>query len=407
MGQARSTAAASNRRASVASKARRMLRTSSGKVITAVASAAPLRGEGEMDAESLLQQRADGTAAAEQQQQQKAHQHRRQDDGKMHQSVQMQPARKAGRDRRKATAMANGSDSSTAPECDRKAGGQDLDFDRRQHSAARPASARPPAHPLRAPAHPAAGGSGHWRRQKWRCAKNPGLQRPAPSGAPGHPLRRGPADNVRAAPLAGSAWPGARAEIRPRPRIAAQHPVESGLEEQMRADQGRSGIARQAQHRARERLRPNQVGLPGRTAILPTNISSPSCIKRRPRHDRDRPTDAPPTSTRSRCPPSPSSAARAMAADIVFFHGQTVGRSAPASHQAGQAKGAGIEDLPRSRCRAGSAPVHRRWRGSRRAAGRDRQVSASPAAAASESDNAIELAPCFQQQLCRAVKSIP
>ena len=79
---------------SVASKARRMLRTRSGKIITAVASAAPVVVKARW-MPNLLQQRAHRAAPAEQHQQQKTHQHRRQDDRQMGDAVQNQPAGKA------------------------------------------------------------------------------------------------------------------------------------------------------------------------------------------------------------------------------------------------------------------------------------------------------------------------
>ena len=99
---------------------------------------------------------------------------------------------------------------------------------------------------------------------------------------------------------------------------------------------------------------PNQVGLPGRTAIFSTAISAPAASTpaghghgRRPKRRRSPPAD--------RCPCKPCFRRARDGADIVFFHRQAIGHSAPGLDQPRNAKGAGVENLKGSGSEPGAA----------------------------------------------------
>ena len=94
-GPAPSVRAASSRPGSTFSSDRRMARTISGKVMTAVASAAPAVVKASSDAEGAPQPAADRAARAKQQQQHIAGQHRRQHQRQMHEGIEQRAPGKA------------------------------------------------------------------------------------------------------------------------------------------------------------------------------------------------------------------------------------------------------------------------------------------------------------------------
>ena len=304
------------------------------------------------------------------------------------------------RDRRKAMAMAGGSDSSTAQNATAKL------VDRtwistadsihvrvqHQHVHQRTLFERRRVRP--------AGGSGHWRRQKWKCAKNPGLQRPAPSDAPGHPPRRGPADNARAAHCQAAPGQAGTLKFNRGRRIAAQHPVENGFEEQPRTDQRRSGISRKAQHEpVATAAKPGRLAGPHRDLCPPKFQAQAASGPAAPGHDR--PTDAPPTSTSKSLPRKPllrrardGSAHRLFPRPDGRAHRPSLS-TRPARPKVAESKichGPGV--VPGG---ASSSPLDRIATRGLAATGYFRK----PRRRSQRKRNAIELAPCIQQQLCR------
>ena len=171
---------------------------------------------------------------------------------------------------------------------------------------------------VQAPAHPPAGGSGHWRRQKRISARNPDLQRRAPSGALVIHLGAGP-QIMLARPIGGQRLaPGRRGEIRCRPQGRGPASLSS-----MGLRNSRAQTSAEAGFPGRPSTSPAaSAAEPGRLAGPHGNLAhqhfKPELHQRRPRHDHGRPPMRRRPPPAGRCRASPSSAARAMAATSSF-----------------------------------------------------------------------------------------
>ena len=186
-----------------------------------------------------------------------------------------------------------------------------------------------------------------------RAAKNPGRR----TRAAGLLRQAARADGFASA--IGLERMGQRRGRNARPLAAhAKQAREQRAQEQVRANDRRSGVARQAKHAAGRR-EPNQVGLPGRTATLSTCTSTPNARARRARDRADqlkrrRSARADRMRQRGGC-------GGAMASSSSGRR-RPRGLPAPLFDQSANGKRAGIHTPGRVSPRRQASQLHRRWR---------------------------------------------
>ena len=217
-----------------------------------------------------------------------------------------------------------------------------------------------------------------------------------------HPSSRHPADNVRAARWRARRAP-ARARRQLRFRIAAQHRRPASAEEKIGADQRRSRIARQAQHRPSAVL-PNQVGLPGPHSHLFDREPKPKLHAAPAAHGHGR------LPRRRRSPPAdhfradPCSRRAGDGRHVILRHAQTVRNAAPATDQRRNAVGRQNQRSGMGPASRQAQPVRRRWKEWQRAADAPPAACAIPDAAASDNPTPSSLRPAGSN-IVPAVKS--